>query len=70
METQKWVIDIEGYGMFFYHGTESMAEEMRSHKSSWEGGLGRKRLADQEEIKTGVLNRSKNHPNYIGQNHV
>lgn len=40
---ETWVITIGGYGQFDFDGTEAEAEEMRRHKSSWEGGPGVKR---------------------------
>lgn len=38
-----WVIQVVGYGDFGFYGTEQEAEEMRAHKSSWEGGAATKR---------------------------
>lgn len=37
-----WLIRIQGYGTFEFYGTEEEAEEMRRHKSQWEGGVGMK----------------------------
>ena len=54
MKTERWLIYISGYGTFFFDGTRKEAEEMRAHKANWEGGLGRKRYATQEEIKSGI----------------
>ena len=48
-----WVIQVAGYGHFFFEGTETAAEEMRAHKANWEQGVGWKRRADPEEIKVG-----------------
>ena len=45
-ESAWWIIDVHGYGEFAFHGTEAEAEEMRAHKTRWEGGIGEKRLAD------------------------
>ena len=60
-----WIITIEGgYGSFFYEGTEFDAEEKRKYKANWEHGMGRKRLATEEEIKTGIIDPCKNHPNF------
>jgi len=61
---QKWVIDVVGYGTFFYEGTEEEAEEMRKHKANWEAAIARKRLADKQEIETGEINYCKKHPGY------
>ena len=46
-----WSIDITGYGRFEYYATRKEAEEMREHKSEWEGGRGTKRKATQAEIE-------------------
>jgi hypothetical protein len=61
---QTWVISVGGYGSFFFEGNAVKAEEMRKHKAAWEMGCGRKRLADDEEIRTGIINQCKNHPNF------
>jgi len=61
---EKWVISVSGYGDFFFEGTEDEAEAMRIHKVEWEGGIGRKRKADDNEISTKVIDRCKNHPNF------
>lgn len=47
---QKWVISVSGYGSYLFEGNEIEAEEMRKHKASWEQGVGRKRLADEDEL--------------------
>jgi len=47
-----WLITIGGYGSFFFAGTEEEAEGMRSHKASWEGGIGKKYI-----LKPNVLDR-------------
>ena len=59
-----WVIYVGGYDYFLFEGSESDAEEMRKHKANWEQGIGRKRLATEEEKTTGVIDRCHNHPNY------
>lgn len=41
-----WIIDIGTYGDFAFYGTKLEAEEMRLHKSEWEGGEGTKIKAD------------------------
>lgn len=46
---QWWVINVGGYGEFAYYGSEEEAEEMRAHKARWEGGVGRKRKAEQDD---------------------
>jgi len=61
---QTWVIAIGGYGSFFFKGTEEKAEEMRRHKANWEQGPGRKRLADENEIKLNIIDECKNHKNF------
>ena len=61
---QTWVISVGGYGSFLFEGNETEAEEMRRHKAVWEHGVGRKRLADERELQTGVMSQCKNHPNY------
>lgn len=41
-----WVILVAGgYGAFMFQGTEAQAEEMRAHKSAWEGAIAWKRPA-------------------------
>ena len=43
MQPQEWwIISIAGYGEFELFGTEFEAEEMRRHKSAYEGGIGKK----------------------------
>ena len=64
MKKQMWVISVGGYGSIFFEGTEPEAEVKRAEKAIWEQGVGRKRLADADEIKTGIINQCKNHPNY------
>lgn len=56
---QWWVISVAGYGSFLFEGSEKEAEEMRAHKSRWERGIGRKRLATQAEIESGRANRDE-----------
>lgn len=43
---QWWLISIQGYGSFGFYGKEYEAEEARSHKSVWEGGVGRKKIIE------------------------
>lgn len=50
-----------------FEGNEIEAEEMRKHKANWEHGVGRKRLADEDELQTGVIKQCKNHPNYTNK---
>jgi len=40
---------VAGYGGFAFYGTEDEAEDMRVHKARWEGGVGRKRKAEQDD---------------------
>lgn len=40
-----WVILVGDYGAFLFTGTEAQAEDMRVHKSRWEGAVGHKRCA-------------------------
>lgn len=61
---QTWVISVGGYGSLIFEGNEFEAEDMRKHKANWEHGVGRKRLADEDELQTKVINQCKNHPNY------
>ncbi len=63
-KTGTWVISVATYGSFFFEGNEESAEDMRIHKSRWEGGIGRKRLADPKEIETGKIDSCLNHPNF------
>ncbi len=63
-DNQIWVIRVHGYGSFIFEGTEYGAEEMRRHKATWEHGVGLKRLATEEEIKTKEADDCPNHPNY------
>jgi hypothetical protein len=61
----KWVIFVGGgYGSYFFLGNEDDAERERARKAMWEQAVARKRLADDEEIKTGVIDKCKNHPNF------
>jgi hypothetical protein len=60
----KWVISVAGYGDYFFLGNEDDAERERSRKAMWEEGVGRKRLADEDEIRTEIINKCQNHPNY------
>jgi hypothetical protein len=64
---QTWVISVGGYGSLMFEGNETEAEEMRKHKANWEQGVGRKRLADEDELQTGVIKQCKNHPNYTNK---
>ncbi|MBK8150839.1 MAG: hypothetical protein IPK58_22210 [Acidobacteria bacterium] len=48
-----------GYGSFFFRGTEEEAEKMRKHKAYWEQSPATKRLATQEEIATGTIDKDK-----------
>jgi hypothetical protein len=59
-----WVIYVQGVCLFFFEGTELEAEEKRKYKANWEHAIGRKRLASEEEVKTGVIDPCHNHPNY------
>ena len=61
---QTWVISIGGYGSFFFEGNEEKAEEMRRHKANWEQDVGRKRLADEDEIKSNIVDECNNHKNF------
>lgn len=61
---KEWVIFVAEYGEYFFLGNEDDAERERSRKAMWEKAVGRKRLADEEEIKTRVINKCQNHPNY------
>lgn len=63
--TQTWVIAIGGgYGEYFFEGTEAEAEDERARKAKWEAAVGRKRLADADEIKEGKPSPCFKHPNY------
>jgi hypothetical protein len=59
-----WIITVSGYGEYFFIGNEEDAERERSHKAKWEQGIGRKRLASEEEVKTKKIDLCKNHPNF------
>ena len=61
---KKWVIFVAGYGEYFFLGNEDDAERERARKAMWEKAVGRKRLADDVEIKTGIINKCQNHPNF------
>lgn len=62
---KQWVISIGGrYGSYFFIGNEDDAERERARKATWEQAVGRKRLADEEEIKTEIINKCQNHPNF------
>jgi len=54
MSRQWWHIEVSGYGAFPYFGTEDEAENMRRHKANWEGGVGMKRLATEQESADGL----------------
>lgn len=58
-ETMHWIIYVSGYGCFFFEGTKRQAEDMRKHKSNWEGGIGRKRPATPEEIEVKSTNAKR-----------
>lgn len=45
-EATTWKIRVAGYGTFYFIGTETEAETMRSHKAQWERGVGHKWRAD------------------------
>lgn len=64
---QSWVISVNRYGSFIFEGNEIEAEEMRKHKANLEQGVGRKRLADKDELQTGVIKQCKNHPNFTNR---
>jgi len=66
-DKQTWVINVGGYGSFFFKGNSVEAEQMRKHKANWEQGCGRKRLADDDEKNSGIINQCKNHPNFGGK---
>ena len=40
---------------------------LRKHKANLEQGVGRKRLADKDELQTGVIKQCKNHPNFTNR---
>lgn len=60
-----WVICVAGYGAFLFKGTEQAAEEMRSHKASWEGGAGHKRRATVQEAAGEDVSMCLNHPLFV-----
>ncbi len=49
-----------GYGSFFFRGTEEEAEKMRKHKARWEQAVATKRFATQAEIATGTIAKDIN----------
>ena len=50
-----WVIFVgNGYGSFFFRGTEKAAEQMRKHKARWEQAVARKRRATDGELGLNV----------------
>lgn len=67
MAKNTWVITVAEYGGFFLEGTEKSAEEMRQHKANQERGIGRKRLADDDEVVSGKINPCLNHPNFYSK---
>lgn len=64
---KNWIISVGGYGHFMFEGTAEDAENMRKHKARHEQGAGRKRLADADEIQTGMIKECRNHPNYTNK---
>ena len=60
----EWVIVVGGYGAFLFEGTHAQAEEMRRHKASWEGGIGKLRIATDEEVVTRKPSACLNHPGF------
>ena len=64
MNPSTWVILVHGYGPFIFEGTEREAEEMRAHKSRWEGGIAKLRLADDVEYVTRKPSECWNHPGF------
>lgn len=63
-----WVIFIgSNYGHYFFYGTEEEAEKERARKALWEKAIGRKRLADENEIKTRKIDPCHNHINFKSQ---
>ncbi len=63
-----WIISVAGYGDYFFIGNEEDAERERARKAMWEEAVGRKRLADEEEIKSGRIDKCQNHPNFHSTN--
>jgi hypothetical protein len=59
-----WVIYVHGYGAFMFEGDETEAEKMRAHKANWEGGIGKKRLATDEEHRSRKPSECINHPGF------
>jgi hypothetical protein len=64
----KWIVSISGYGNYFFIGNEEDAERERARKANWEHGVGRIRLADEDEIKNETINECQNHPNFHSTN--
>lgn len=61
---QSWVINIAGgYGAFTFEGSEAEAEEMRVHKTQWEGNNGHKRPASVSDYPQ--ASHCWNHPGYL-----
>lgn len=46
-----WTIDVTGYGTFTIYATEKEADDKRRAKAAWEGGSGRVRAAEPDEIE-------------------
>ncbi len=47
-----WRVDVSGYGAFLWVGTKEQAEDIRSHKARWEGGVSiMRRLRDATEAE-------------------
>jgi len=46
-----WRINISEWGILWGLGTEKQAEEWRRHKCRWEGCIGQKRPATEDEIE-------------------
>jgi hypothetical protein len=63
----KWTIIVGGYGAFLFDGTEQEAEEMRAHKARWERGIGRKRLATDEEVAANKPSQCWNHEGFANR---
>lgn len=58
-----WVIQLPVYGSFLFQGTEGEAEEMRSHKASWEREPAQKRPASFPDFTE--IDRCWNHRGFI-----
>jgi len=65
---KQWVIFVAEYGSYFFLGNEDDAERERGRKAMWEKAIGRKRLATEEEIKSGKIDPCQNHPNFNSRN--